>query len=186
MLSVLRPYCTLLQGLGVPWAFGGGWACDAWTGRQSRAHADVDIVIWRADQPVFQSYFADWTWQTHAGGAARPWPQGTLLALPAHNAHGRKGGQEFEVLMQERAGEDWWYRRDPRVRMLAEQAMLLAPTGLPVLNPAIALLFKSKKPQPKDQHDFETVLPDLRSEDRIWLRRALLTSDPEHAWIDRL
>jgi len=185
-LVLLQQCQTLMRGFPAPWCFGGGWACDAWAGRQSREHSDVDIVIWRKDQSTFRSSFAGWQWETFVNGAPMPWGAEARLELPFHNAIGRKGSQAIELLMIEREGGDWWYRRDPRVRMGASEAMLTSPSGLPVLNPAIALLFKSKRIEDKDQHDFDTVLPSLRPQDRNWLKQALLAAHPGHRWIDRL
>jgi hypothetical protein len=185
-LAPLYQYQALMRGFHAPWCIGGGWACDAWAGRKSRDHADVDIVIWRQDQTAFRSCFADWQWQTFLKGAQQPWLAHTRLELPAHNAHGQNGEQTMEVLMIEREGDRWWYRRNPQVRMPASEAMLITSAGLPVLNPAIALLFKSKRVEDKDQHDLETVLPAMRPQDRRWLKQALLAADPDHEWIDRL
>jgi hypothetical protein len=33
-----------------PWALCGGWAIDAWLGRQTREHGDVDVSVFLQDQ----------------------------------------------------------------------------------------------------------------------------------------
>lgn len=176
----------LMRDVSIPWCFGGGWACDGWLGKASRPHADVDIVIWRHDQQAFHSAFADWQWHTYVSGEPRSWAPGTWLDLPFHNARGSRANQQLEVLMIEREEGDWWYRRNSLIRMPAERAMLLSPLGLMVLNPAIALLFKSTRLDDKDWHDFQVVLPVLPAEDRQWLKQALLVADPQHPWNTRL
>ena len=185
-LGDLRSYEALLKPFKAPWCFGGGWACDAWVGRATRPHGDVDIVIWRQDQIAFRAAFAGWQWQSHTNGETRDWPLGTYLELPCHNAHGSFQDEAFEVLMIEREEGDWWYRRNPLVRMPVTRAMLSSPLGVSVLNPAIALLFKSKRPEAKDHHDFEMVSPCLSAQDRSWLKQALTVAHPHHIWISFL
>jgi hypothetical protein len=182
----LVPYQALMQGFGQPWCFGGGWAIDGLLGKVTREHADVDIVIWRSDQQAFRAQFADWEWQTFIDRQPRPWPAEEFLELPAHNAYGKKTGQELEILMLEREGDDWWFRRNPNIRMPADRVMMPAAAGFLVLNPAIALLFKSNRLDAKDQQDFNNVLPVLDAGDRAWLKQALGVMDAEHGWIERL
>ena len=185
-MEELRRHQILMRGFDAEWCFGGGWACDGWLGRISRPHADVDVVIWRRDQLLFRAAFAGWQWQTFSNGLASDWPLGTRLELPYHNAHGVNGGLEFEVLMGERDLDEWWYRRNPLIRMPASRVMLRSSLGFRVLNPAIALLFKSKQLHQRDRHDFNAVLPALETEDRRWLRHALTVAHPQHEWIDCL
>lgn len=182
----LHDHQTLMKRFAAPWCLGGGWACDGWVGRVTRPHDDVDIVIWRQDQLAFRSAFDDWHWESHAKGASREWSLGTCLELPCHNAHGRRAEERLEVLMIERDGTDWWYRRNPLIRMPAARVMLRSPAGVTVLNPAIALLFKSTRLEAKDHHDFAMVAPILEPEDRTWLRQALTAAHPQHAWIRSL
>jgi hypothetical protein len=55
--------------------------------------------------------------------------------------------------------------------------------GVPILNPAIVLLFKAKAPRPKDEHDFRALLPALSDPRLAWLRAALERCHPGHAWL---
>jgi hypothetical protein len=55
-----------------------------------------------------------------------------------------------------------------------------------VLAPEIQLLYKSKGLRPKDQADFDAVLPALRPEQRRWLRDALTIESPSHTWLSGL
>ena len=184
--DALTPTQTLMQGYPHPWCFGGGWALDGLIGKVTRPHADVDIVIWRGDQQAFRAQFADWDWQTYINREPRPWPAEEFLELPAHNAYGKKGEQELEMLMLEREGDDWWFRRNPAIRMPASRAIVATPLGFSVLNPAIALLFKSNRLEDKDHRDFEHVLPVMEAADRTWLKQALTTMDAGHVWVGKL
>jgi hypothetical protein len=38
------------------WWVAGGWAIDAWIGRATREHEDLEISILREDQASFRSY----------------------------------------------------------------------------------------------------------------------------------
>lgn len=182
----LLPYQTLMQGFAQPWCFGGGWAIDGLLGKVTRPHADVDMVIWRADQQAFRAQFADWDWQTFINREPRPWPADEVLELPAHNTLGKHGAQELEMLMLERDGDEWWFRRNPAIRMPASRVMVPTASGFQVLNPAIALLFKSNRMDEKDQRDFDNVLRMLDAGDKAWLKQALAMTDEQHVWIGRL
>ncbi len=48
-----------LDGCGVPWAVAGGWALDLFAGTISRAHADLEITVPRADFPQIAAAFPD-------------------------------------------------------------------------------------------------------------------------------
>jgi hypothetical protein len=48
------------------------------------------------------------------------------------------------------------------------------------------LLFKATRPTPKDEQDFETVLPELPASERRWLIAALDVAHPGHPWRGRL
>jgi hypothetical protein len=67
------------------------------------------------------------------------------------------------------------------------EEVILEVRGIRVMNPAITLLFKSrtsgKDPRPKDQADFERMLPLLSEEQRAWMRRTLEVWMPEHPWL---
>ena len=67
-------------------------------------------------------------------------------------------------MLEESDGDDWVYRRDPRVsRPLASLG------GDQVLVPEVQLLYKSHDPRPKDVADRALVLPLLGAEARAWL-----------------
>jgi hypothetical protein len=80
-----------MSGFREPWALAGGWAVDAWLGRLTRPHQDVDFPVF--DQPELFDYLAGWQLIGHEEGAtgdqggADLW-DGRLLTPPAH-LHGR-------------------------------------------------------------------------------------------------
>ncbi len=61
--------------------------------------------------------------------------------------------------------------------------MVLSTQGIPFLAPDIQLLYKAKHVRPKDQKDFERVLPLLDSKQRGWLAEQLRRFHPDGPWI---
>ena len=112
-----------------------------------------------------------------------PWPPGAWLRPPVHEVHARRDdGLVVELLMNERDGRDWVYRRDAAVRRALARAMRDAPGGVRVLAPEIVLLYKSRAPRPVDEHDLHVARPLLDADARDWLRAALLRATPGHPW----
>ena len=52
--------------------------------------------------------------------------------------------------------------------------------------PEVQLLYKSRGLRPKDEADFEAVLPLLSEGERRWLDEALETEHTTHPWRERL
>ena len=42
------------------WALCGGWAVDAWLGRESREHHDIDVALFHEDQFALYEHLAGW------------------------------------------------------------------------------------------------------------------------------
>ena len=175
-----------LRDLRAPWAIAGGWAIDLALGRTTRAHADVDVAVFRDEQAALREALPGWRFDVAMRGELAPWTSGERLALPLHEVHAHPpagaAGPRIEFLLNERDGADWVYRRDPDVRLPLARALRQGPAGLTVLAPEIVLLYKSKAPRPADEHDFNAALPLLEAEARAWLRAALLRAGPAHTW----
>jgi hypothetical protein len=50
MNTALDRVAALMHGFNAPWGIAGGWALDLFVGRESRAHADIDVALLRRDQ----------------------------------------------------------------------------------------------------------------------------------------
>jgi hypothetical protein len=112
------------------WYLCGGWAVDAWLGRETRKHGDVDVAVFEPDQRALFDHLAGWHLIAHdevlGGGTTERW-DGHDLALPAH-IHARAPGAanpdavellvtdarsehdddlNFEFIVNRRAGESW-------------------------------------------------------------------------------
>lgn len=155
----------LLAGLDVPWWLAGGWALDAYAGRPTREHADTDVSVLRRDQAAVRAYLAGWDLRVaDPPGTLRPW---TSDVATAHDVWCRPAPGEpwaLQIMLEESDGDDWVYRRDPRVRR-----PVASLGGDHVLAPEVQLLYKSKDPRPQDVADRALVLPLLGAEARAWL-----------------
>lgn len=182
----VRAVADALASLRAPWAVAGGWALDLALGRVTRPHADVDVAVFRDDQAALRPALPGWRFSVAVSGALVPWEDDARLELPVHEVHARppagRAGPAVELLLNEREGADWVYRRDPAVRRLLERVLLAGPAGVRVLAPEVVLLYKSRAPRSADEQDFRTALPHLDAGARAWLRDALLRATPDHPW----
>jgi hypothetical protein len=57
------------------WCLCGGWAVDAWVGRETRDHGDVDLAVFQDDLPVLFEHLAAWQLIAHdpLGPQQRAW-----------------------------------------------------------------------------------------------------------------
>jgi hypothetical protein len=174
---------ALMAGFGAPWGVAGGWAVDLYLGRPTRPHADLDLAILRGDQQRLHAHLAGWTLRKAVDGTLLPWDPGERLAPPLHEVHGRSPeGEPLELLLNDHDGADWTYRRHPLVRCPLAEVILPSPAGVPVLCPAVVLLYKSRSPREADTADFASLLPVLPARRRRWLRAALAAAHPGHPW----
>lgn len=184
---------TVLAGSGVQWWIAGGWSLDLLVGRQTRRHADIDVIVLRADALAVRAHLS--AWDLHVAdppgtGSLRPWPAGEALAPELHDVWARRApGQpwRFQIMIDDAEGEEWVYRRHSRVRRpVATLRGRASYPDMPVLSPEIQLLYKSRGGREKDEVDFTRILPLLTDEERAWLQRALETVAPGHPWATRL
>ena len=180
-----------LQGVSFPWYISSGWALDLFLRRVTRVHHDVDVVIPYSAQMGLQKHLTERGWKlvTPFEKRLEVWPPHMQLQLPRHQVHAYRDGIFIDFLLADINGV-WRYRREPLVLRSMERMSLRSENGIPYLAPELALLFKSKntsnRERPKDQLDFEKVLPHLDAERRAWLHWALIATSPDHPWIPQL
>lgn len=177
-----------LAGFERPWWIAGGWALDLFMGRQTRAHDDLEIALYRGDLDALRSHLRGWEFHIADGGALTPWREEALPAS-AHALRSRERAHEawqIEILVEERQGDRWVYRRTPDIGANALDIGRRTPEGVPYLRPEIVLLDKSKDTRPRDETDFITVLPRLDPAQRSFLAAGLWTVAPGHRWLERL
>ncbi len=187
-----------LKGLGVPWLVSSGWALDLFLSQPARYHDDLDIVIFRDDQLAVQQRLLERGWRldkvVQQETLYRPWTLGETAEAKVTQIHARRDGVFMDLLLSPRNDDGWVYRRDERIALGLERAILRS-RGVPHLAPEAVLLFKSRStqqgkpvdtPRDKDQEDFERVLPHLSAQQQAWLADALRVTKPDHPWLEQL
>lgn len=188
LMSTFRPW----------WALCGGWAVDAWIGEQTRDHVDIDIVTFVDDQRAVFEHLSSWNLIAHDAivdqETTEPW-DGRRLVLPAHVHAHSDGDLELEVLINERAGEDWVLSAEPAIAVPVSRATARSPWGIPTVVPEILLFYKGTayfgdvemtKRRSHDDVDFETLRDRLARDERTWLRDSISRLYPNHPWLERL
>lgn len=80
----------------------------------------------------------------------------------------------------------WICRRDESLRLPYDAIIKRTANGIPYLMPELVLLFKAKATRPKDQADFDGVLPLLSQARRDVLSGWLTRVHPGHPWLAKL
>jgi hypothetical protein len=172
-----------------PWWIGGGWAIDLFLDETTRAHHDLDVGIFRANERDVRRLFTDWEFASAHAGRLDPLPLDETCPPISHSIWCRPAGADewvLELVLEESEGSEWVFRRNPRIRRSKNSVSIPSNSGLPILAPEIELLYKSRAIRPKDAHDFSVVAPRLSREACAWLREALAVVAPGHPWIEEL
>ena len=171
------------------WALCGGWAADYWLGRQTREHADVDLVIFTDDLAQLTAQFPDRLViahdppdQTHED----PW-DGRALRVPSHiHVRPKDGDVELDLQVNERTNGLWILNAAPHLAIDLRHAIIEPSWGVPVVAPEVVLFFKSDELRPRDEADFRALRPALSKAQTQWLRDAITLVRPGHVWLDAL
>ena len=78
----------LFSGLSAPWWISGGWAIDLFIGHQTRPHGDLDVLILRDDQLIFQEHLSDWDLSDRSSPEFTTWSKGDFLDPPINDIWG--------------------------------------------------------------------------------------------------
>jgi hypothetical protein len=171
------------------WVVGGGWAIDLFLDCAMRPHKDIDIVILRRDQLALQAFLTarGWTLRIAHDGLLTPWVPGHVIELPLHTIWCNRSllAPDFiEVLLNEADERQFRFRRDTAIVRDYDRAFITAASGLPILAPEIALLYKANHPDhPDNAADFTNALPHLDDERRHWLRAGVRRLYSDHPWL---
>jgi hypothetical protein len=178
-----------LSSIKAAWWVAGGWALDLFAGAQTRAHADLDIGMLRADAAQALAALSQWEFFEAKDGRltrlhARAAPRAGVNSL-----WGRPEGTNewvLELMLDESRDGRWIYRRYPGVQRSLAEMVRRSPAGIPYLAPEVQLLYKARSLRARDQADFDRILPLMDSEARAWLGGSLTRSDPGHPWLPQL
>lgn len=170
-----------------PWAVAGGWAVDLFAGGISRAHADIEIAVPRADFPAIAAAFPEYEWDIVGDGHLWPFAH-AADRTDLHQAWLRDpftGAFHLDVFREPHRGDTWICRRDPTITLPYAELIRTTPSGIPYVIPEVVLLFKAKATRAKDDADFHRVLPLLSEDRRARLSTWLAQVHPEHPWLSR-
>jgi hypothetical protein len=172
------------------WCIAGGWAIDLNTRQVSREHEDVDVLVLRRDLDALHAQLPGWElWVAWPPGRLSPWPPGETIHEEAHDIWCREARMKrwrFQLMVMDHDEDNWIFRRNwtagGPLASLAREV-----DGVPLLAPEIQLLYKGNGiRRPKDEADFLTALPHLSPDQRVWLRDALASREPDHPWLPLL
>nr|WP_261807801.1 hypothetical protein [Paenibacillus sp. N3.4] len=116
-----------------------------------------------------------YSFQKVKDGHIEPWLFDEWLELPIHETYAQDMNNKIEILLDESDGMDWVFRRDSRVRRSLSEVIMYSGQGIPYLNPAIVLLYKSKNPREKDEQDLNNTIDYLDNKDKQWFKDAIQT-----------
>lgn len=170
------------------WWIAGGWAIDLFLGRQTRAHADLDIGILRRDVHRFMTALSSWDFHEVKGGVLTPLQMESSPREDVNCLWARPTGEvawSVEVLLDRSDDDDWVFRRHPGIRRPLASVVRKTTDGTPYLAPEIQLLYKAKAIRPRDELDFRRAMPRLTPTAMSWLKEALVTLDAAHPWLRR-
>jgi L-amino acid N-acyltransferase YncA len=173
------------------WWIAGGWAIDLYLKKQTRPHDDIDVLVRREDQLEIQDLLAEWDlWVADPPGTLKPWAKGEFLKKGLQDIWGRKTPKDpwqILIMLFDTENGDWIFKGDESIRRSLSSVTIKTKEGLSFLAPEVQLLYKSKSLQPKDQQDFENVLPALSKEQLSWLKQTFtIVYKDNHPWLDRI
>ena len=179
----------LLRDYPHPWWIAGGWAIDMFLGRKTRHHEDIDVGLFRRDAVDMRALLRDWDVQWALGGRFRPWEIDDVPGPDEDNVWVRPrpdAAWAFQLMLNPGDESTWVYHRVPTITRPLEEVIQRTGDGIPYLAPEVQLLYKagsSMGVRPKDQVDFDNVVPALDDGRRAWLRDVLPS---DHAWSNAL
>ena len=178
----------LLAGVGTPWYVAAGWALDLFRGEQTRPHSDLEIAVPVAGFAEIRDRFRDHAFDVASAG--RVWfDAGADVLAATYQTWLRDpatGDWLCDVFREPHDGDTWICRRDEGIRLPYDVVIERTADRIPFLAPELVLLFKAKEVRPKDQQDFDGVLPMLGPQRRRSLREWLAQVHPGHSWLSAL
>ena len=175
----------LFRGATTPWWIAGGWAIELFVGSEVREHSDLEVGCFRPDVPMLAAQLSGWELFAAIDGSLEPFDASSIADSNVHSIWCRPAGSEYwvlEILIEERDGTDWTYRRDNRIRFPVANLARQSGTGLPYLCPEVQLLYKSKEPRAKDDVDFAVAWPLLDTSAQNWLATTVRSVSPRCKW----
>jgi hypothetical protein len=173
-----------------PWCVAAGWAVDLFLGGERREHEDLEIAVPRDRFGEVAEALDEYAFYVPLGDGSerlRPLEGGGELPDPHQTwaLDEEAGAWRLDVFREPSADGLWVCRRDEELRLPYDEVIAHTRDGIPYARPEIVLLFKAKHADrgPKDQADFDAVVPRLEPERRRWLADRLARIHPGHRWL---
>ncbi|MGB2695946.1 MAG: hypothetical protein WBD55_12290 [Dehalococcoidia bacterium] len=148
------------------WSLCGGWAVDAWLGRQTRDHGDLDISVFVLDQRALFEHLPGWQLLAHdpifdvdSPGSNAEWWDGRRPLHHTSHIHARppelrgpvpeggialaKDGFALEFQFNKRSGNEWVLSREPLITLPLRRCIRPSLWGVPTLAPEAVLFYKA-------------------------------------------
>ncbi|HAS47465.1 MAG TPA: hypothetical protein DCS93_43715 [Microscillaceae bacterium] len=181
-LAEVAQYCV-----GVDWILAGGHALHLFLGKAYRQNTDIDVLVVRNEQQqLTQTIAKQKLFVATIPGKLTPYDTQKYYEQPIQdiwclNADNNAWG--LQIMLFDLVADHWVYKRNPAIQLPLHQ-IYFEKEEIKVLKPEIQLLYKSKATRPKDQVDFETIVPHLEAKARQWLLQALTKCYPvQHPWL---
>jgi hypothetical protein len=183
-----------LAAVRAPWYVAAGWAIDLFLGGQRREHEDLEIAVPYDRFGEVAAALDRYAFYVPLGDGSerlRPLDERRELLETHHQTwllEPAAGAWRLDVFREPSADGLWVCRRDEGLRLPYDEVIARTDDGIPYARPEIVLLFKAKHADrgPKDEADFEAVLPRFSPERRRWLAESLARIHPGHRWLERL
>lgn len=162
----LMPVAELMSSYPGDWLICGGWAVDAWLGRVTRTHVDIDVMLFHDEQTMAYNQFSSWDMVAHdavdPGPTTELWA-GRRLELPAH-VHARPrdatspanllkwvtppydqlpDDKNVELIINERRDGSWLLHPESGVSRPWPECVAQSPWELPTAVPEVLLFYKA-------------------------------------------
>lgn len=174
----------LLAPAPVRWWLSGGSAYDQWMGEplRERDKTTVSLPYAQVAQLVEALPVGTTAWVSD-DDELTAWTDlpedATYLAVRLYDA--QRDAWVLQVNMEDGTADRWVYRRDPRLQLPWERAVLDVD-GIPTGAPEVQLIWKAFHPKPEDEADKDIVLPLLSDEARTFWEKAILSIHPHSTW----
>lgn len=173
----------------IRWCIAGGWALDLHLRKQTREHSDIDVIITREEQLIAYKHLnRDWMLYRAEDGKLSLWENGEYLnsTNDVWVCKNDESPWAFQLMIIDTEENSWIYKRDKTISRPTAEIILKTVEGIPYLRPEIQLLHKAggSEIREKDYIDFQTMLPSLLQQEKVWLKSSLNRQFPEgHDWI---
>lgn len=162
----LAPVVELMSTYPGRWLICGGWAVDAWLGRVTRSHGDIDVMVFEDEQRIAFDQFAAWDMVAHDAidptATTEPWT-GRRLELPAH-VHARpkdaespanllrwvtppyeqlRDDRNIEIILNRQEAGRWRLHEAAGVSRPWPDCFATTPWGFPAAVPEVLLFYKA-------------------------------------------